>query len=56
MSDDEEEKTTLGDERIAENKLLDELLTAKKKYVIEKLIDNLSLMNNGDIGLALSTQ
>ena len=55
LSDDEEEKTSLADEKIAENKLLDELLTAQKKYVVEKLIDNLSLMHSDDEGLALST-
>ncbi len=55
MSDDEEEKTQLAEEKLAENKLLDELLSAKKKYVIEKLLDSLSLMNRGNEGLALST-
>lgn len=56
MSDDEDEKNNMEDEKIAENLLLEELLSQKKKYVIEKLLDNLSLMHRGDEGLALSTQ
>ena len=45
MSDDEDEKDKLEDEKIAENLLLEELLSQKKKYVIQKLLDNLSLMH-----------
>jgi len=56
MSDDEDEKDKLEDEKIAENLLLEELLSQKKKYVIQKLLDNLSLMHQGDEGRALSTQ
>ena len=54
-SDDDDDKA-IGDDKVEENKLLDELLTTKKKYVIEKLLDNLSLMKRGNDGLALSTQ
>lgn len=45
MSDDEDEKDKMEDEKIAENLLLEELLSQKKKYVIQKLLDNLSLMH-----------